>query len=330
MKSVIFRTPGGPEVLELADLTDPIPGPGEVLIRTKAMAVSVPDLLIRQGIYKWMPPLPASPGNELTGVVEALGENVGEFEVGQPVLLSAREMPVRGGCYTELKVAPAPAVHALADGIDFAQAVVLPSYVVAHAMLNGLGLAANAKSIFVTGAAGAIATALADLAKAQGITVIGSVSSETKARYAQAHGFDHILYYKTEPLAERVRELTDGRGVDAAFDHAIGPVFPECVRMLGNFGTAVAYNVFSPMPEEDIFSELRELSIHSPGIRVFNIHTLDHDRSVLRRMTHELVAMLEAGAINPSVGETLPMAEAAKAHELLDGGTVLGKIVMTP
>lgn len=330
MKSVIFRTAGGPEVLEVVNLPDPTPGPEEVLIRTKAMAVSVPDLLIRQGVYKWMPPLPASPGNELTGVIEAMGEGVSEFKVGQPVLLSARELPVRGGCYTELKVAPATAVHALADGIDFAKAVVLPSYVVAHAMLNGLGLAANAKSIFVSGAAGSIATALADLAKAQGITVLGSVSSETKADYARAHGVDHIINYKTEPLAERVRELTDGRGVDASFDHVIGPVFTDCVRMLGDFGTAVAYNVFSPMPEEDIFGELRDLSIHSPGIRVFNIHTLDHDRSMLRRLTHELVEMLEAGTINPSVGAELHMTEAAEAHQLLDSGKVLGKIILTP
>lgn len=330
MKSVIFRTPGGPDVLEMADLPDPIPGPGEVLIRTKAMAVSVPDLLIRQGVYKWMPPLPASPGNELTGVIETLGDGVSEFAVGQPVLLSAREMPVRGGCYAELKVAPATAVHALADGCDFAQAAVLPSYVVAHAMLNGLGLSANAKSIFVTGAAGSIATALADLATAQGITVIGSVSSDTKAGYARAHGFDHTINYKTETLLERVKALTDGRGVDAAFDHVIGPVFTDCVRMLGDFGTAVAYNVFSPMPEEDIFGELRDLCNQSPAIRVFNIHTLDHDRSVLRRMMRELVDMLDAGSITPSVGATLPMAEAAEAHKLLDGGEVLGKIILTP
>ena len=99
----------------------------------------------------------------------------------------------------------------------------LPSYVVAHAMLYGLSLTDGAKSIFVTGAAGAIAGELTDLAKARNIEVIASVSSEAKAEYAIQRGLDHAVFYKAEPLAERVFGFTDGRGGDAAFDHVIGP-----------------------------------------------------------------------------------------------------------
>ncbi|NQV56306.1 MAG: zinc-dependent alcohol dehydrogenase family protein [Rhodospirillales bacterium] len=329
MKSVIFYEPGGPEVLKLVELPDPVAGRGEVLIRTRAMAVSMPDVLIRTGVYKWSPPLPASPGNELTGIVEAIGEDVTEFQPGQPVLLSARELSVRGGCYTELIAVSERSVHALPDDVDFERAAVLPTYVVAHAMLHGLGIAASAQSIFVTGAAGSVAGALTDLAKAGGITVIGSVSSEAKAEYARAQGVDHIVYYKDEPVAERVMALTDGRGVDASFDHAIGDNFVECVHMLADFGTAIAYNVFNPMPDKDIFGELRELSSKSAGVRVFNIHTLDSDQPVLRKITREVIDMLGDGKIQPSVGARLPMSEAAEAHRLLEGGEVLGKIVLT-
>ena len=119
---------------------------------------------------------------------------------------------------------PAAAVHVLKDGADFEQAVVLPYSVVAHAILYGLGLAENAQSIFVTDAAGAIAGALTDLARARAIEVIGSVSSKAKAGYATKRGLDYVVFYKTEPLAEQVLELTGGCGVDAAFE-AIGAVF---------------------------------------------------------------------------------------------------------
>lgn len=329
MKSILLDAPGGPEVLKIVEGPEPAAGPGEVVIRVRAMGVSVPDVLIRKGIYKWAPPLPANPGNELAGIIEATGDGVTDLATGQPVLLSARELPVRGGCYTEMIAAPASAVHVLKDGIDFEQAVVLPSYVVAHAMLYGLGLADGAKSIFVTGAAGAIAGALTDLAKARNIEIIGSVSSQAKADYASARGLDHAVFYKTEPLAERVLELTDGRGVDAAFDHVIGPVFLECVKMLADFGTAVAYNVFSPLPDKDVFEEMRQNSARTPAIRVFNIHTYDHHQEALRAITADLIAMLDAGQISPSVGARLPLADAAEAHRLLESGEVLGKIVLT-
>lgn len=329
MKSIVLEEPGGPEVLKLVESPEPTAGPGEVVIRTRAMGVSVPDTLIRKGVYKWSPPLPANPGNELAGTIEAVGDGVENVSPGQPVLLSARELPVRGGCYTEMIAVPASSVHVLKDGVDFEQALVLPSYVVAHAMFYGLRLDEGAHTIFVTGAAGIIAGALTDLAKARGIAVIGSVSSEAKAGYATGRGLDHAVFYESEPLAKRVLELTDGRGVNASFDHVIGPVFLECVRMLADFGTAVAYNVFSPLPDKDVFDELRENSPRTPAIRVFNIHTYDHYQEQLRAITADLIRMLDAGQITPSVGARLPLAEAAEAHRMLESGKVLGKIVLT-
>jgi NADPH:quinone reductase len=330
MKAVIFRTPGGPEVLETVELPPPRPGATDVLIRTRAMGVSRPDILIRKGVYSWMPPLPASPGNELTGTIEAVGSSVTQLRPGQAVLLSARDLPVRGGCYTEFIAVPAEAVYPLPDGVDFEQAVVLPTYLVAHAMLNDTGLPAGTKTIFVTGAAGGVGGALVELAKAREITVIGSAGSDQRAAEARALGADHVVNYRADDMLARVRELTGGRGVDVVFDHIIGPRFADLLQMLADFGTLVFYNVHTPLPEKDVFQEMRALSTHSLALRCFNIHTYDRHPAERRRLTLELIALLKDGKIKPRVGARLAMREAAEAHRLLEQGQVAGKIVLRP
>jgi NADPH:quinone reductase len=328
MKSIVLRKPGGPEVLEIVEGPVPMPGTHEILIHTKAMAVSTPDVLIRKGLYSWSPPLPANPGNELAGIVAAVGSAVTDFQVGQRVLLSARELAVRGGCYTEMIAAPAAAVHLLPDSVDFHQAVVVPTYVVAYAMLFGLGIAPRARNIFVTGAAGAVASAIADLAHAHGIRVIGSVSTPEKAAFAQSMGASEIIF-RSDSLLARVKELTGGSGVDASFDHVIGPGFIDCVHMLAEFGTAVAYNVYSPMPDSDIFGELRQLSKRSLGVRVFNMHSYDSNQVALRQITSAVIQLLATQKIAPRIDATFRMTEAADAHRRLESGQALGKIVLT-
>ncbi|NBT68938.1 MAG: quinone oxidoreductase [Betaproteobacteria bacterium] len=329
MKSIIFRQPGGAEVLEWVDQPEPVAAPGQVVIRAQAMAVNVPDILIRKGLYKWSPPLPANPGNELAGVIASVGAGVSDFSIGQRVLLSARELPVRGGCYTEKIAVPATSIHVLPDNVDFEQAVVIPTYLVAHAMLNGLGLATHAKSIFVNGVAGAVGSALADLARSQNISVIGSVRSPEKAAFAKSHGVEYVINSASEDVLQKVMSITNGCGVDISFDHVIGPGFLDCLRMLADFGTVVAYNVYSPKPDDDVFEEMRKLSMRSLGLRIFNIHTFDHQQSVLRKLTRELIQLLAQKKINPKIGARFALADAAHAHRLFESGTVLGKVVMT-
>jgi NADPH2:quinone reductase len=196
MKTVVLRQPGGPDVLEIVEGPMPVPGPGEVVIRSRAIGVSRPDILIREGRYSWMPPLPASPGSELSGVIDAIGSGVSSFQVGQAVLVSARDLPVRGGCYTEAICVPAGAAYALPAGVDFDQAVVLPTYLVAYAMLEMFESPERLKSIFVTGVAGGIGGAIAELAKDRGLMVIGSVGSAEREAYARTAGVDYIVNYR--------------------------------------------------------------------------------------------------------------------------------------
>lgn len=330
IRQVLIREHGGPVVLRIEQTPSVAPQAGQVCISTRAIAVSKPDVLMRQGRYKWSPPLPLNPGNELTGVVTAVGEHVDSVRVGDAVLLSARELPQRGGCYTEQITAPASAVHVLPPNVDLEKAVLLPSYVVAHAMLNDFGLPRQARSAFINGVSGAVGSALAELAKLRGMTVIGTVGASSKESYAKSRGVDHVLNYNSDPLLTRVREITGGEGVDLVFDHVIGPRFADCIRMLGRFGTAVAYNVYSPMPDEDIFGLMRELSKLSLGLRVFNIHTYDRDLPRLHALTGELVQLLAQGRIDPVIGARFPLERVADAHRLFESGEVTGKIVLIP
>ena len=206
----------------------------------------------------------------------------------------------------------------------------LPTYLVAYAMLNDMGMRPGLRSVFVAGATGGIGGALVELAKAQGLTVIGSVGSAAKAAHARALGADHIVDYRAENVVERVLALTGGRGVDVVFDHVIAPDFADLLSIVADLGTLVFYNVHTPMPTHDVFGRMRELSTKSPALRCFNIHTYDRHPAERRRLTRAVIDLLAAGQIKPRIGVRLPMAQAAEAHRLLEAGSVVGKILLHP
>ena len=274
MKAVIVRTPGGPQALELTDLPLPEPGPGEVRVRAHAIGVGRPDVLIRQGTYKWMPPLPAVPGNEVAGVVEALGPGARGVAVGDRVLLSARELPQRGGGYAECACAPAEALYALPDSIAFDAAVSLPNFQLAQALLLGCGSARPVRSVLITAAAGGVASAMVQTARARGIDVVATASSQAKREYVLSQGASAVLDPGSANLAEQVKARTDGRGVDLALDPSGGALFIACLHALAPLGLAVSYNILAGMPAE-VFAVLRQLLGRSLAVRTFSMHTFD-------------------------------------------------------
>ncbi|HYF57498.1 MAG TPA: zinc-dependent alcohol dehydrogenase family protein [Burkholderiaceae bacterium] len=330
MKAVLVSTPGGPDALELVDLPVPSPGAGEVRIEARAFGVGTPDVLIRRGVYKWMPPLPANPGNDVAGIVTAVGPGVAGIAVGTKVLLSARDLAQRGGCYAEVVVAPADAVHVLDAHVDLEAAVCLSNYQVAQALLQECGHPRAPASVLVVGAAGGVGTALVQLAKRAGLRVIGTVSTEEKAAFARRNGVDDVIFYRSEPVVERVRELTAGEGVGRVFDHAGGPDFVGYLGALGRWGTLVSYNAFAPLPEQNLVAALREHMTVCPAVRSFSFHVYDHDRDGRRALMREVIGALSRGEIAPAISTRLPLEEVRRAHELLEAGSALGKIVMTP
>lgn len=330
MKAVLVRRPGGPEALEVVVLPVPEPGPAEVQIRAEAFGVGQPDVLIRRGVYKWMPPLPANPGNDVAGRISAVGAGVTDIKVGQKVLLSARDLAQRGGCYAEIVVAPADAVHVLPDTIDLAEAVCLANYQVAWALLHECGARRPADSVLVIGAAGGVGTALVQLARLVGMTVIGTVSTEEKARFATSNGANHIIHYRSEDVVARTRELTAGRGVGLVLDHVGGPAFAGYLGALGKWGTLVSYNAFAGLPDDNLLAAMREHLDICPAVRCFSFHIYDHDREGRRAIMRDVIAALAQTSIKPAISARLKLSEVSEAHRLLESGGALGKIIMTP
>lgn len=330
MKAVMMNRVGGPEVLEWVDVDRPVAGPGQVLIRTHAIGVGMVDVLIRTGAYRWMPPLPTSPGSDLAGVIEAVGAGVDQFVPGDHVLLTARDLPVRGGCYTEFIAVPADAVHRLPAHVDFAQAAALSNYQVANALLTDATGGARVKSVFISGIAGGVGSALADLAKSMGHAVIGSASGTEKIAFARSVGADHVVNYRTENIVEEVLKWSDGKGVDLALDHVGGARFCDNLRMIAPFGLLVSFNAFNAPPDADLLTELRKDSSHGAAVRCFSFHAYDALPVRRRALMREVIERLGEGRINPRIAARLPMAAAAEAHRMVEAGQGLGKIILIP
>jgi NADPH2:quinone reductase len=276
MKVVQFQAPGGPEVLELVERPRPQPGTSEVRVSARAIGAGGPDVLIRNGSYKWMPPLPAVPGNEMAGVVDAVGDGVTPLHAGQRVFVSARELPFRGGCYAEAICVPEGAPFVLPDAIAFDDAVSLGNFQLALALLGSNG-DLPVQSILVPGAAGGVATALIQVARDRGVRVIGTASSAAKRAFALENGAHEVIDGNPATLTGEVMRLTAGRGVDLAFDHVGGALFIACLRALARGGMAVSYNIVGGPPEGDVFAETRKLLGRSLAIRTFSIHAMDAD-----------------------------------------------------
>ena len=331
MKAIVLHRTGGPEVLTLStDWPTPEPGPGEVRVKAHAIGVGRPDVLVRSGRYKWMPPLPAIPGSEMAGTVDALGEGVQGLAIGDPVLVSARELTVRGGGYAEYQCAPAEALFRLPPGLSFVDAVSLPNVQLALALLQAGGGTADAQAVLVTGAAGGVAAALTQAARARGLRVIGTARTAERREQALQQGCDAVLDPAEPDLPDRVRALTEGRGADRAFDAIGGRTLIDALRALAPLGTLVSYNVVAGPPSEDVFQVLRERLGHSLAVRVFSMHTLDADRARRRALMDEAITLMAAGRVRAPKAQVMPLADAPQAHQLIDAGQAAGKLVLKP
>ncbi len=329
MHVVEMKIPGGPEVLEYVLHPLPEPGPGQIRVFARAIGISSADMRIRRGVYDWMPPLPAIPGNEMAGVVDATGAGVNGVRVGQHVLVSSRELPFRGGCYADAICIPADAAFPLPQSVPFAAAVSLPNYQLAGALLYSSGICAP-RSVAVFGAAGGVGSAIVELAKTDGIRAISIVSSEDKRAHLHARGINDVLLRTSDSLVEDLLALTDGVGVDAVFAMA-GPDLVRSLDMLAPLGTVVSFSALGgPMPDADLFGQLRSRLGKSLGIRVYSIHTLDKDPALRRRLMERAIALTAEGRLPATPATTMPLADAARAHELMETGASVGKLVLVP
>lgn len=326
MKAVQIQSYGGPDVVELVDLPKPEPTADQVLVRAHSLGVGYPDVLLRTGIYKWKPALPTILGNEMTGHIEAVGANVTGLKEGQPVLVFG----TGGGRYAEYNAVDPTLITPLPDSVDLEAATTIPNYLVAWAALHGVAHAGRAKTVYVNGAAGGTGTAILDLCRSEGIATIAGTSSDEKCEFASTLGTIGTVNYSRENIAEKVLEITEGRGVDISFDQLGGDELVTSLDMMAPLGLVVLYNALKGAPRDDLFAALREHRGHSLGVQCFSLHSYDNDLEERSRIFDAIVARFASGALDPPIYDCIPMSDARRAHELIDDRKILGKLILKP
>ena len=330
MKIVRFCQAGPPSVLEYIDVPIPSLNDGEVLVRAEYIGVGIPDVLIRSGLYGWMPPLPAVPGTEMSGIIEKVGRGVTSLKNGQRVVVSARERKHRGGCYAEYNATPAESVFALPDDADLEQAAALANYQVAYHLLNDCARPEAGQSVLVYGAAGGVGSAIIDLAVTAGLKVIAVCSGAAKVEFVKDFGAHFIIDRREQDVAEVVRAVTRGRQVDLILDPIGGPRFTDNFAMLARFGLVVSYGSLDGHPTGDVMRTLVGNSGKCAAVRIFSMHVFDDWPERRRRGMQWLIKRLGIGAIRPRIHGLLPLSEASKAHEMLESGEIIGKLLLRP
>jgi len=330
MKVIQIGRTGGSEVLDYVDVPTPMPGPGEVLVKAAAIGVNYFDTMIRTGRYRWMPKLPFVLGNEMSGLVAAIGPDVRTLKVGQPVFIAGYEIGNRGGLYAEYASVPEQAAVPLPASVGADEATTLTNYQLAWILLHHAARGVVPKTVVVYGAAGGVGTALIDVARHSGATVIGTAGSAEKCAFVRARGAAHAIDYNSEPMVERVLSLTNGHGADVIFDHVAGKAFTDGLKMVAPLGMIVSYAMLGGMPETDLFKEMRANIERSPAVRCFTMHTYDHMEEPRREAMTRAIELLGSGTVRPAIAARIPLSEARRAHDLIESRQATGKIVLKP
>jgi NADPH:quinone reductase len=313
---------GGPEVLEAADLPVPSPGPGEILLRHEAIGLNFIDTYHRSGLYPV--DFPAVLGAEGAGVVEAVGDGVTRFRPGDRAAYAG---PM--GAYAEARVLPEGRAVRLPEGID--------ARVAAAAMLKGVTTEFLVRRCYplkpgetclVWAASGGVGSILSQWAKAIGAVVIGCVGSRDKAEIARGHGCDHVLLYKSEDVADRVREITDGAGVRVAYDGVGKASFESSLASLGRRGTLVCFgNASGPVPPVDPLRLARGGSLYLTRPTMFDYVATTEE---LDDSAAALFEMIISGKVKIEIGREFPLRDARKAHEALEASETTGSTLLIP
>jgi NADPH:quinone reductase-like Zn-dependent oxidoreductase len=331
-RRIVVTEHGGPEVLQVHEGDLPEPRPGEVRVKTPAAGVSAYDLMHRSsGLLPGTPRVPFTPGEDIAGVVDKLGEGVSDLERGQMVAGATWAIGFGGG-YAEFICLPAGELVPVPPGVEPAEAVCLVvNYLTAHMAMHRTAAVRIGQRVLVHGAAGGVGTALLQLGKLAGLEMYGTASEHNHA-LVSALGATPIDY-RTEDFVERVRELT-GDGVDVVFDPIGGAgQLRRSYRALRKGGRLVWFGVAAakksglrviPLTLAMVFL----LKLIPDGKQVPLAPDLSKDKAWYRQTLAELLDLLAAGRIRPVVAQRIPLTEATRAHELLERGGYAGKVVL--
>ena len=324
MKVIEITTPGEPEVLQPADRPTPTAAKGEVLVKVAAAGINRPDCLQRRGRYPVPPGASDIPGLEVSGTVEALGEGVASLAVGDKVCAL-----LAGGGYAEYVNVPAEQCLPVPKGLSMVEAASLPeTFFTVWSMVWGRGQLAEGETLLVHGGSSGIGVTAIQMARALGHTVIVTAGTDEKCKACLDLGADHAINYKTQDYAAEVKKLTGGRGVDVILDMVAGEYVKRDIEALADDGRIVILALLGGWKGEVPFDPIlrRRLTITGGTLRP---RPVAFKGEIARDLKARIWPLLESGRIKPVIHATFPLAEAAKAHALMESGAHIGKIVLT-
>ncbi|QJR13367.1 NADPH:quinone oxidoreductase family protein [Usitatibacter palustris] len=324
MKAVICSKLEGPGALTVGELPDPVAGPGQVLIEVRATSLNFPDALMVQGLYQVKPPLPFSPGAELSGVVRAVGEGVTKPKVGDSVVAFAGH----GGC-AQLVAVDVARVAPMPEGLDFDVAAAFGlTYGTALHALRDCGHLQKGETLAVLGASGGTGIAAIECGKVMGARVIACASSVEKLSLCRAHGADETIDYSTEDLRAQLDALTQKKGVDVVFDAVGGSYTEPALRALAWRGRHLVIGFAAgeiPRPPLNL-ALLKERAI----LGVYWGDWTRKDPAGHARNMADLVAWIRNGTLKPAITERIGLDKVADAIARMINRRVMGKVVVLP
>ena len=323
MQAILAREFGGPEVLKLEEVPDPVAGPSQVRVRIHAVGVNPYDTYMRSGGYAIKPELPYTPGADAAGVVDQVGDGVA-LKAGDRVYISGTALGKAHGAYAQFAVCTTDQVHRLPDRISFTQgAGLFVPYVTAWRALFGRANTRAGDTVLIHGASGGVGIAATQFAVAIGATVIGTAGSDEGVAVVKAQGARYAINHKASGYLEQITSVTDGRGPDVILemlanvnlDHDLTVVAPAGrIVVIGNRGRV----------------EIDARKIMAKDVSVFGLALWGIPAAEIRRAHDAIIAGLERGTLNPVVGTEMPLRDAAKAHQQVMEPGARGKIVLIP
>ncbi len=321
--AIVVTRHGGPEVLEWTHRDPGAPGPDEVLVRHTAVGLNFIDVYHRTGLYPLEPPF--TPGVEAAGVVEQVGAGVDDLRAGDRVAYTGNGP---AGSYCEARVLPRSRLFQLPDGIDdeTAAAIMLKGCTVEYLVRRTYPVKAG-DWVLLHAAAGGVGLIACQWLRALGATVIGTVGSEEKGGLATENGCDHVVFYRNEDVAARVREITDGRGVDVVYDSVGADTFQASLDSLRPRGTMVTFgNASGPVEPLSPLVLAQKGSLFLTRPRVGDYYATPDDAAEGVAALFEIVG---SGQISPHIGRRHPLAEVAEAHRDLEARNTVGSTILT-
>lgn len=320
MKGIRIEKYGGPQVLQWQELNTPIPGPGQASIKLCAIGLNFIDIYQRRGDYPVQ--LPYTPGLEASGVVEAIGEGVTNVKPGDRVSYTGQP-----GSYAEMNVVKAHSLIPLPDNFSFEQGASFPLQgMTAHYLLHEYRKPKKGDVVLIHAAAGGMGLLLVQWAKHMGARVIGTVSTEEKAKAAKEAGADEVIFYNKQDFVQEIKRLTDGHGADLIIDGVGKSTFPGDLEAVTLRGTIVIFGSASGQADPISPNLLQRRSLTLGGGSLFN-YVLNRDELLYR--ANDVLAGIREGWLKLRIDHVMPLAEASEAHELLESRQSIGKIVLT-